>query len=210
MIELNDYNGASKHTQKIAQELLSTASHTLIGCEMGIAFGGGIEKIGTLWRGRGFMFGFDTFEGHPKQLAAVCPDTIADGGPNAHATYCMDPQYRQFGSDYGYEKIRARLDTQGLHNVILVKGLITKATDIGFIPYLDYVLLDMDFPISMRDGYELVKHKIRSGGYLCLHDVIPKGHIRGLNEFYQEILAEGLFESVLEDAGAYLAVLRKK
>ena len=45
--------------------------------------------------------------------------------------------------------------------------------------------------------------------FLCLHDVIPKGHIVGLNELYHRILASGKFKSIGEYPSSYLAVLQK-
>lgn len=201
MIELNDDNGASIQTREVASRLLREFSAPLFGCEMGIAFGGGVEKIGELWRERGCVWGFDTFEGHPKQLGKEGDE---------HAVRCMDPQYERYGLNFTYADIRHTLDEKNLHNVSLVKGLINAHTDISFIPHLHYVLLDMDFPVSMRDGYALVADKVVAGGYLCLHDVVPQGHINGLYEFYQEIKATGLWDVYSEDHRTLLAILRKK
>lgn len=184
----------------------------LIGCEMGIAYGGGVERLGQCWRGKGFVFGFDTFHGHPRELALRCPDTLADGGPLAHAAKCMDYWYAdpEYGRErYGYDYIRFSLDAHGLHNVVLVQGLIGENTNIDFIPHLHYAMLDMDFPLSMRHGHRLVRDKILPGGYLCLHDVVPDGHIAGLYRFYREVVVEGLFSVVREETGSYLAVLQR-
>jgi hypothetical protein len=117
---------------------------------------------------------------------------------------------------YGTERfkdvfIQQELDSLGLLNVKLVKGLVTDQTDISFIPKLHYVLLDMDFPQAQWDGYNLVKNKIVKGGYLCLHDMVKPGHIHGCYEKYLDILNEGLFEIVEERPDPeLLAVLRKK
>lgn len=212
MLELNSLNGAGAITAQIAKDLLVQKSGHLYGCEMGIAWGGGIEKIAKIWGSRGTIWGFDTFEGHPVDLWEKCPDSARTGGRESKAAVCMQPYYEQFaGQPYSYDYIREGLDAQGLSNAKLVKGLITEDTDISFIPHLDYVLLDMDFPVSMKNGYRLVKNKIVSGGYLCLHDVVPDGHIPGLFEFYQEILKEGTYDIISENQNAsLLAVLRKR
>lgn len=213
MKELNDDNGASAITTKIAQTLLDglVDDHDMLfGAEFGVAFGGGIEKIGKLWGSRGFIWGFDTFTGHPKEIAEQCPDTLREGGLKAHAAWCMDAQYEKYGTEYSLEHIRAELDKQGIHNVHLIQGLITEKTNVGFLPMLHYVLLDLDFPLSMRNAYRLIEDRMVVGGYLCLHDVIPKGHIPGCWELYQEILAEGKYELENEFPGSYLAVLRRK
>ena len=87
--------------------------------------------------------------------------------------------------------------------------MITENTNIDFIPELHYVLIDMDFPIAQWNGYNLVKNKIVRGGYLCLHDMIPKGHIHGCHERYQQILKENMFKIILEDIPSYLVILEK-
>ncbi len=208
---LNEICRAHEYLEKAQLRIAVDFDAPIFGCEMGIAYGGGIERLGRLWHSYGIVWGFDTFQGHPKQLANICPDTKAAGGQEAHAAYCMDPWYQQFGTgEVGYGFIRAELDRQGLHNVILVKGLIDEKTDISYIPHLHYAMLDMDFPLSMRNGYRLVRDKITRGGYLCLHDVIPAGHIAGMDRFYSEVLADGLWDVVSEHPECYLAVLRRK
>ena len=61
MIELNDVNGASSVTAAFAKKCLEIFNEPLIGCEMGIAYGGGPERIGKAWKNRGTIYGFDTF-----------------------------------------------------------------------------------------------------------------------------------------------------
>src|SRR5512133_2559163 len=135
MIQLNDLNGASKFTNAIVQGLLKKFKDKLIGAEMGVAYGGGIENVGKLWLGRGTVYGFDTFEGHPKEIADKCQYTQEAGGKSALATFCMADWYYHWGIDGVKENhISKELDKQGLDNVILVKGLITEQTDISFIP----------------------------------------------------------------------------
>ena len=214
MIELNDTNGASTFTNNIAGRCLTEfTGRQLAGAEFGIAYGGGVERIGRMWRGRGIVYGFDTFEGHPKEVGEVCEFSNKAGGKSSFAATCMDNWYSS--SDYGTDKIKleyqqAELDRQGLDNVRLVKGLITEKTNVSFIKELHYCFLDLDFPLSMRQAYYLVRDKIVKGGYLLLHDVLPKGHIPGCYEVYQEILQDGYFDIFAEKDNYLLAILKKK
>jgi hypothetical protein len=211
--ELNDANGASILTSLYSQKCLKEFDGHLIGAEFGVAYGGGIARIGKDWKDRGTVYGFDTFEGHPKEIIDLCRYTQEAGSNNSIAATCMDYWYRS--DEYGtqkikYEYIKEQLELQELNNVKLVKCLITSLTNIDFIPYLNYCLLDLDYPLSMMDAWHIVKNKIVKGGYLCLHDVIPKGHIHGLWENYQEMISEDLYEIIIEDRNSLLSVLRKK
>ena len=215
-MELNIHNGADKITQEYAAKCLVEFSEHLYGAEMGVAYGGGVAKIGKNWGDRGTIYGFDTFEGHPiDEMTNRCSATQESGGTKSFASICMDYWYKN-NDRYGTERfkdvfIQQELDSLGLSNVKLVKGLVTDQTDISFIPKLHYVLLDMDFPQAQWDGYNHVKNKIVKGGYLCLHDMVKPGHIHGCYEKYLDILNEGLFEIVEERPDPeLLAVLRKK
>jgi hypothetical protein len=210
MKHLNDTNGASTHTLEIAERCLNEFE-TLTGVEMGIAYGGGVEAIGKLWKDKGVIYGMDTFEGHPQEIAEICEITKQSGGKDSFAARCMDGWYQS--SEYGTEAfkldyIQSELDKQGLDNVKLVKGLITDKTKLPF-KELNYCFIDLDYPLSQIQAYELVKKLIVKGGYLLLHDMIPKGHITGNFEYYQKILKEGLFEVVKEVPESYLCILKK-
>lgn len=212
MIELNDTNGASVLTHKYAAQAMNDFEGELTGAEFGVAYGGGIEHIGKMWKDRGSVYGFDTFEGHPKEIGEVCEFSRASGGRESFAAICMDNWYKpeNYGkSRLSYEYQREELDREKLFNVILVKGLVTKDTRLPF-EKLHYCLLDLDFPISMFDAYNLVKNIIVQNGFLLLHDVIPKGHIHGCYEYYQQILSEGLFTIIEERPECLLAILKKK
>ena len=52
--------------------------------------------------------------------------------------------------------------------------------------------------------------KVVSGGYLCMHDVLPKGYLYGLYELYQEIISTGMYTVVEEVEKYHFAVLEKK
>jgi hypothetical protein len=213
LVELNKFCGADATTQTFVNQCLTEFEGPLYGVEMGIAYGGGLQRIADTWKGRDFaVWGFDTFEGHPKEaMFDRCEDTKA-AGPTANQMTCLDHWYTN--PEYGlekcsYEYIRKDLNEQGLTNVHLVKGLVTDQTDVSFIPKLHYAFIDMDFPQAQWDGYNLMKDKIVPGGYLCLHDMIPAHHMPGNYNKYQAMLAEGLFD-VVEEAGHTLTVVLKK
>ena len=198
-------NKTSTNAQDICldycQKLLTEVNTPLIGAEFGVAYGGGVESIGKLWKGRGIIYGFDTFTGHPKQLAVDLQ--------NFEAT-CMDCWYQIFpNNELSYEYQRAELDRQGLDNVILKKGLINKSSCRG-IPYLNYALLDLDILTSMKIGYEAVKNKIVEGGYLFFHDVIPRYHLPLLSDwFLNEVMPSALWEIIYQDESNYLVGVKK-
>lgn len=201
MLNLNSVcSGNDPVFYKYPTLLLTKFDTPLVGCEMGVAYGGGIEEIGKMWKGRGVIHGFDTFEGHPTQLA------VTDNSDAAHA---MDPHYAAHGKDIlSYEYQRGELDRQGLDNVILHKGLIGE-NSLNGIPNLHYALLDMDLYVSMQIGWNLVKDKMVPGGYLCLHDVLPNGYLYGLYGLYQGIIKTGLYKVVEEIEKYHFAVLEK-
>lgn len=186
MIHLNECNGADKITLKYATQCVSDFTGGLqskvYGCEMGIAYGGGVEAIGKAWKGKGTIYGFDTFEGHPKHLTT----------DDREAT-CMDHWYKD--SIYGTSKLsleyqQSQLDEQGLDNVKLIKGEVHKDS-CKDIPILNYALLDMDILESMENGYAAVRDKIVTNGFLFLHDVVePSNIIRLYNWFYDVVLQD--------------------
>ena len=202
MITLNKDNGAHDVTIKYAEKALQKFGNP-IGAELGIAWGGGVEAIGKLWKGsEGIIYGFDTFEGHPRHLSY---------SQNAHEAYCMQPQYDGYGMDkLSIEYQQKQLDKQNLKNVILVKGLINDNSfkDAG-ITELHYCLLDLDMINPMTLAWTLVRPVMAKGGYLCLHDVTPREHIIGLWGLYQEILATGEYRLVVDNPKSYIVVLEK-
>lgn len=211
MINLNDTNGAAKILMDVAIRCMHEFEGALTGAEFGIAYGGGVEAIGKLWKGRGAVYGFDTFEGHPRQVGDLCEFTrVAGGSKHSFAANCMNGWYDKYDPELlTYKYQRYELDRQGLENVHLVQGLVDEKTYIPF-PQLHYCLLDLDFPLSIWQAYNLVKEKIVPGGYLCLHDCIPKGHIPGCWEYYQKILDDGLFRLEEEHFWTtHLVTLRK-
>lgn len=200
---LNDQNGASHVVIGYCTELAETITdRPLIGAEFGVAFGGGVQRLGRLWKPfGGTVYGFDTFVGHPKYLA---PDQ------RSMEAICMDCWYETYDisrTEYDYQ--RKMLDEEGLTNVILRKGLIDEHSMDG-IPYLHYAILDLDLVSCMTIAWTLVRPLMLPGGYLCLHDVLPVGHIPGLELLHQTIKDTGEYESVFESGANMLAVLRRK
>ena len=93
----------------------------------------------------------------------------------------------------------------------MVKGLIDENTDISFLPSkIHYALIDLDFPISQLVGWNLLKNRIIQGGFICLHDMIPKGHIHGCYEYYEKMLSENLYDVVAELENSHICILQKK
>lgn len=207
MLELNQQNGTDRISRFIQSLIMKEfPKEYLIGMEFGVAYGGGVEALGILRKDHGFVYGFDTFEGHPKQLATSL---------DAHEATCMDDQYAAHGMDtLSYEYIRDGLDLRGLYNVILVKGLIDSNCCQG-IPKIHYCLLDLDILASMKTGYDAVKRRIVIGGYLLLHDVVGHERLPGhqwlpeLHQWYLELKKDPQWEVVFEGKQEFLAVLRR-
>jgi hypothetical protein len=208
MIELNAQPGEDQslgfYLRGLQYRILAEfPDEQVVGVEMGVAYGGGVEALGILWKGRGIVYGFDTFEGHPKQLGS---------GPNDHETNCMDDHYAKYGTaGLSWQYQMKNLLDQGIENVTLVRGLIDH-NSCWRIPKIHYCLLDMDILKSMQDGYEAVRHRIVDGGYLCLHDVIGHSLLPDLHVWYEEIKKHPQWEVVDEQSGDHmlLAVLRRK
>jgi len=206
LVWLNTLNGADQVETECFTKCLEDFEGPLNGAIMGMAYGGSVEAMGIAWKGRGKVYGFDTFEDlHPKQLS------------KDQASFEATAMDYWYGNDvYGtaslaYDYIRGELDKQGLDNVILVKGLIN-ANSLKDVPYLNYAILDLDILKSMKMGYELVKDKIVKGGYLLLHDVIPSNHMPTLNDLYLNTILEdpkNNWEIVKEQVQSFIVALRK-
>ena len=203
---LNKLNGASEVEDKYSQKCLDEFEGELTAVQMGIAYGGCSESLGKLWKGRGKVYGFDTFEDlHPKEL----------GEKGTFESDCMDYWYQKdiLGTEHlKYKYIREELDKEGLDNVILRKGLIGKDSLKG-ISSVNYALLDMDMYESMKIGYDLVKDKIVKGGYLLLHDVLPVHHLPKLYVLYVNTILDDKdieWEVVEEKPQSFIVALKKK
>ena len=205
LINLNHVNGADELLFDYTSQLLTEfPDEHLYGCEMGIAYGGGVEGIASMWGERGSVWGFDVFEElHPKHLA---------DDPTSFDATCMDYWY---GSpDYGKERLALEyqqkiIDGLGLKNLTLVKGEVNKDS-CEDIPKLHYAFLDMDIPFSMKQGYSAVRDKIVKGGYLFLHDT---QNIPGVGDWMREEVTgrdTKMWEQVGEWGYAMLIGFRRK
>jgi hypothetical protein len=173
---------------------------------MGIAYGGTLELCAKEWLGVGHLWGYDTFDGHPKDIAPEEEDFERD---------CMDVWYDP--KIYGKEKLSIEYQAEelkkaGVDSVTLVKGLVDEHS-CDDIPYLNYAFLDMDIYESMKAGYKAVKDKILPGFCLFLHDVTPPNHIPRLFHWLNdELLVED--GDMWEVAGnwdqAYLVCLQRR
>lgn len=182
MINLNVMNGAATILHYNQVLLTGKFKKDLIGVEMGIAYGGGVEQLGYFWKGIGKVYGYDTFEGHPDNLVKE---------KYSFEARCMDYWYSPdiFGMKaLSYEFQRNVLDTEQLSNVILVKGLVNKDS-CKDLDHINYCLLDMDIEVSMKVGFEAVYPKLIPGAKLFIHDALPASHIPSVhNWWFNEIV----------------------
>jgi hypothetical protein len=201
MIELNSQNGSDRILRFVQSLLMKEfPDDFLIGVEMGIAYGGSVEALGKLWKGRGMVYGFDTFEGQPKQLAT---------SPDSYEATCLDSFYEKYGRDQlSADFINNDLVSKGILNVDLVKGIIDD-NSCWNLPKIHYAFLDLDILSSMKDGYESVRHRMVDGGFLCLHDVVGHKQLPELHNWYCEIKQHPQWEVIFEGEKEYLAVLRR-
>lgn len=191
---LNEINGANKVCDRYEKLCLEEFSGHLVGVVMGIAYGGDVERIATTWGDRGDVWGYDTFEGHPKSLSKDI---------HSFEATCMDYWYAQFGMTeltIGYQQ--GVLDELGLKNAHLVKGLVNSRS-CNDLQGIHYAFLDMDIIASMEAGYKAVKDKIVPGGYLLLHDI---RNIDTLIPWYEKIQKDW---EVVVDHESLTGVLRK-
>jgi hypothetical protein len=117
-----------------------------------------------------------------------------------------------FGRDaLSYEFQRKQLDTEGLDNVILVKGLVNKDS-CKDIPRIHYALLDMDIEVSMREGWAAIKGKIVPGGLVFIHDALPMNHIPAIHDWwYNEVLPnDKSLKLIVESPDSFLVGVRKE
>lgn len=202
LIWLNQENGAANIEEiYLTQVMRDFPRRHLTALVVGCAWGGAVEAYAKVLGERGDVYGYDTFEGHPKHL---CEDE------KEHEACCMDPQYGKYGMDgLSIEYQTDALNSLGLTNAHLIKGEVSSRSW-SDIKTVQFALLDMDIEGPTRLAYNALKRKIVSGGYLLLHDVIPEKHLPRLHSMYRsEIVPEGLYEVVSEHPESYLAVLRR-
>jgi len=158
----------------------------IIGIEVGSAYGGGVEMGSQFIKGRGKYYGYDTFEGHPRDLA------VAQDNPEA---YCMDMWYESEDTGYGvktldYDYQRKILDDEGLDNAILVKGRVNEHS-FDDLEKIHFAIIDLDMINPTKVAYNVIKDKMVIGGYLMFHDALPENHLSLINRFvYEEVLKD--------------------
>jgi hypothetical protein len=202
-------NGTTAYLQKYLHQALSEFPlGEFVYVELGSAWGGNLQYAGELLRDKGIVYGFDTFSGMPKHLGLEEEKNCIIRGWGHNIPNCMDVWYAKFDpNELTYSYQRQVLDENALNNVILVKGEVNE-NSLDNIPYVNYAFLDMDLLVPMQIGYEAIKNKLVSGGYLLLHDVV--NNLPLLMQWYEEIKGEGIWEIVEEVPNSYLAILRKK
>jgi hypothetical protein len=97
---LNETNGAHKTVFKFAERALADFTNP-VGVVMGIAYGGEVEEIAKIWKGRGTIYGYDTFEDlHPQHV-------FKGGEKDAFEANCMEHWYKTYGTQelsYDYQR----------------------------------------------------------------------------------------------------------
>lgn len=202
---LNGSNNTAKIQYSTVQQLLlDFPDDEVVTLEVGSPYGGAVEAMAKLLGERGKAYGYDTFEGHPKDLA--------DDPTSLEAT-CMDPWYHEsmLGREgLSYEYQRTVLDQEGLVNAILVKGRINEHS-FDDIKKAHFAILDLDLIKPTKIAYEAVKDRIVRGGYLFFHDAIPFNHLPLIHQFvYGEVIPDGRWELVIEDENGLLTGLKRK
>lgn len=201
---LNAGNGTARLQMECVEALPSMfPGEEIIALEVGSAYGGGAEMMGKALSGFGKVYAYDTFEGHPKDLA---------DSPTDPEALCMDLWYKEprHGLNrLSYEYQRVILDEQGLDNVILVKGRINEHS-FDDIKRVHFAILDLDLVKSTRIAYEALRDKIAKGGYLFIHDALPKDNLVHLNKYvYDEIVPDKRWEIFGEYPNDFVLVLHK-
>lgn len=205
LIWLNKVNGADLVCDEYHKKVMEEFEGELYGAVLGSAYGGELESMAKTWGDRGHVYGFDVFEDlHPKHLS--------DDPINNFDATCMEHWYQE--SVFGTEKLNIEYQRQaikdlGLDTITLTKGEVHKDSCSG-IPKLHYAFLDMDIPVSMRNGYLAVRDKVVSGGYLFLHDT---QNIPGVGEWYRKEILEAdgtMWEEPVNFDKELLVCLRKK
>lgn len=201
---LNSGNKTAEIQLEYLRKTMGAFSEPIVACEVGSAYGGGAEAMGRLLGDKGTVYGFDTFDGHPKDLA--------DDRTSLEAT-CMDHWYHpdvlgRTALDITYQQ--KVLEKEDIHNVILVKGRVHKSS-FDFIPKIHFVLMDLDLIKSTEAAYEGVKDKVVSGGYFIMHDSLPPDHLPMIYDFvYNKMLKDGRWYLEKESLQGLCTVMKRK
>ena len=197
LVWLNAGNDAGATEIEMVERVLDEfPDEKLTALEVGCAYGGGTEFIAKCWYGRGRVYGYDTFVGHPKDLAASPDDLDAT---------CMDMWYDKgkeipalHVSRLAYDYQRKVLDDQLLTNAILVKGRVNKHS-FDNIKKIHFAMLDLDFDKPMTTAYHAIKDKFVPGGYLMLHDTLPPDHLPKICHLAYNVIAKDGRWSIIKE-----------
>ncbi len=206
---LNAGNQAGSAQIEICDRLMKEfPDDVLIGLEVGSAYGGGVEFMAKYWYGRSKVYGYDTFEGHPKDLADNQKDMEA---------YCMEmwyekgdkiPELSVLRLSYDYQ--RRVLDEEGLENAILVKGRINEHS-FDDIERIHLAMIDLDLIKPTITAYNAIKDKFVPCSYLFLHDALPSDHLPKIYDFvYNTILKDGRWSIAYELPLGNVTILKRK
>lgn len=207
MKSLNKLNGADAILYDVVERCLREFKEDLNIVIMGTAYGGEVEDIAEKIKGRGKVWGYDTFEDlHPSYLFK---------GPAelAFEATCMDHWYKEeiYGTDelaYNYQ--RNKLDEKGLDNAILIKEVVTDKTKLP-VKKIHLGFMDMDMLESMQAGYSVMKRKIVKGGYFAFHDLVPPDHIPRLYNYFMPLFENSkTWEIITRHDPSFMVVLKKK
>ena len=215
LVWLNAGNPAGRIQIELCERILDEfPEDKLVGLEIGSAYGGGVEFLAKCWYGRGKVYGYDTFEGHPRDLAdnqddkeAWCMDIWYDNGKHV-------PQLNAKCLDYNYQ--RKILDDQLLNNVTLVKGRINSHS-FDDIKQIHFAMIDLDLIKPTVVAYNAIKDKFVPGAYLMLHDSLSPQHLPKIYHFvYDVVVKDGRWNEIndtwneIQTVAGMVTVLKRK
>ena len=187
--------------QIAALERLMKLFPYIVALEVGSAYGGAVETMATYLKGRGKVYGYDTFEGHPKDLGLDFKES------HAMDSWYQDPHFGTDILDYDYQ--RRILDENGLDNAVLVKGRVNKHS-FDDIEEAHLVMIDLDMVNPTKIVYEALKDKIVFGGYLLFHDTVPADHLPLLHNYvYKEVMKDKKWKFHADYPKSYLTILQR-
>lgn len=203
LVWLNNSNKTGELQLDYLDKIIEEVKTDIVACEIGCAYGGGVEAMARRLMGIGHVYGFDTFVGHPKDLA----DDIHDKEATCMEPWYSDQWFGTAGLDVDYQ--RKILKEEGLDNVTLVKGRVNEHS-FDEIDKINFALIDLDLIKSTRSAYAGCKDKFVKGAYLFMHDAFPPEHLPMINEFvYSELLKSGDWKLERESVQGLLTILKR-
>lgn len=206
---LNTGNGTAGYQLNLMEYLMTKFRKDFVVLEVGSAYGGAVEMMTQvanheLGRENVSVYGYDTFEGHPKDLA---------DDPNSMEAKVMDEWYTTEGCEkdkLSYDYQRKILDDLGLTNAHLVKGRVNKHS-FDDIKKVHLAMLDMDLVKPTKVAYHALKDKIVSGGFMMFHDAYPPEHLPLLYDFVKnEVITDERWRLDEVSREGYFVALERK